>query len=201
MSKKTKDKYQAIIDAAVKVIAKYGYHDAQVAKIAREAGVAEGTIYLYFHNKEDVLVSIFKEKMGEYIALVRDELQKTAGPLEKLKLLIQMHFTKLEANRDLAAVLQIQLRQSHPSIRQRITEPLKGYYRLIEEIIAEGIAKNVFRENLNVYLTRQVIFGSMDEVATCWVMAQKPYSLSAQAPPVFDLLANALCKREPGDSC
>ena len=105
MSKKTKDKYQAIIDAAVKVIAKYGYHNAQVAKIAREAGVAEGTIYLYFQNKEDVLVSIFKEKMGEYIALVRDELQKTAGPLEKLKLLIQMHFTKLEANRDLAAVL------------------------------------------------------------------------------------------------
>jgi TetR/AcrR family fatty acid metabolism transcriptional regulator len=197
LPKKTKDKYQAIIDAAIKVIAEHGYHNAQVAKIAREAGVAEGTIYLYFQNKEDVLVSIFKEKMGEYIALVRNELQKTKEPLEKLRMLIQMHFSKLEANRDLAAVLQIQLRQSHPTIRQRITEPLKGYYRLIEEIIAEGISKNVFRQNLNVYLTRQVIFGSMDEVATCWVMAQRPYSLAAQVPAVFDLLMHAICKRNP----
>lgn len=199
MPKKTKDKYQAIIDAAIKVIAEHGYHNAQVARIAREAGVAEGTIYLYFQNKEDVLVSIFKEKMGEYIALVRNELQKTKEPLEKLRMLIQMHFSKLEANRDLAAVLQIQLRQSHPTIRQRITEPLKGYYRLIEEIIAEGISKNVFRQNLNVYLTRQVIFGSMDEVATCWVMAQRPYSLAAQVPAVFDLLMHAICKRNPGN--
>ncbi|MGB9846886.1 MAG: TetR/AcrR family transcriptional regulator [Desulfotomaculales bacterium] len=185
LPKKTKDKYQAIIDAAIKVIAEHGYHNAQVAKIAREAGVAEGTIYLYFQNKEDVLV--------------RNELQKTKEPLEKLRMLIQMHFSKLEANRDLAAVLQIQLRQSHPTIRQRITEPLKGYYRLIEEIIAEGISKNVFRQNLNVYLTRQVIFGSMDEVATCWVMAQRPYSLAAQVPAVFDLLMHAICKRNPGN--
>ncbi len=200
MSKKTKDKYQAIIEAAIKVIAQHGYHNAQVAKIAKAAGVAEGTIYLYFQNKEDVLISIFQDKMGEYITLVRSELEKTEDPLEKIKLLIQMHFSKLEANRDLAAVLQIQLRQSHPSIRRRIAEPLKGYYRLIEEIVSEGIAKGVFRENLNLHLTRQVIFGSIDEVATCWVMAQKPYSLLAQAPAVYDLLAHALCKKQSGNA-
>jgi len=195
VSKKTKDKYQAIIEAAIKVIAEHGYHNAQVSKIAKEAGVAEGTIYLYFQNKEDVLISIFKDKMGEYIALVREELQKTEDPLEKLKLLIQLHFSKLEANRYLAAVLQVQLRQSHPSIRKRIAEPLKGYYRLIEEIVSEGVAKGLFRESLNVHLTRQVIFGAMNEVATCWVMAQRPSSLSGQAPAVFDLLAHALSKK------
>ncbi len=198
MSKKTKDKYQAIIEAAIKVIAEHGYHSAQVSKIAKEAGVAEGTIYLYFQNKEDVLISIFKDKMGEYITLVCNKLQAVDDPLKKLKLLVQMHFSNLEADRNLAAVLQVQLRQSHPSIRKRIAEPLRRYYRLIEEIVSEGMAKGIFRENLNVYLARQVIFGSMDEVATCWVMAQKPYSLSGQAPAVFDLLAHALCSREMG---
>ena len=196
MSKKTKDKYQAIIEAAIKVIAEHGYHNAQVSKIAREAGVAEGTIYLYFQNKEDVLISIFKDKMGDYIALVRRELQKVDDPREKLKLLVTMHFSNLEADRYLASVLQVQLRQSHPSIRKRIAEPLRGYYRLIEEIVSEGMAKGLFRKNLNVYLARQVIFGALDEVATCWVMAQKPYSLSGQAPAVYDLLAHALFSNE-----
>lgn len=200
MSKKTKDKYQAIIEAAIKVIAEHGYHNAQVAKIAREAGVAEGTIYLYFQNKEDVLISIFKDKMGEYIGLIRKELQKTGDPREKLKTLIQTHFSKLEENRYLAAVLQIQLRQSHPSIRQRIAEPLRGYHRLIEEVLLEGVARGIFRENLNIHLTRQVIFGAMDEVATCWVMAKKPYSLSGQAPAVFDLLARAICAGQTGET-
>src|SRR4051794_14081424 len=65
--KKNKPKYMQIIDAAVVVIAEHGYHQAQVSKIAKQAGVADGTIYLYFKNKEDILISLFEEKMGTYI--------------------------------------------------------------------------------------------------------------------------------------
>lgn len=72
--RRNKPKYKQIIDAAVVVIAENGYHNAQVSKIAKQAGVADGTIYLYFKNKEDVLISLFQEKMGQFVEKIYEEL-------------------------------------------------------------------------------------------------------------------------------
>lgn len=196
MARKSGDKYKAIIDAAVKVIAQNGYHSSQVSKIAREAGVADGTIYLYFQNKEDVLISLFKVKMGEFTETVRKELEQLSDPFEKLIKLITLHFSILENDRNLALVLQIQLRQSEHSIRQGIAEPLKEYYNLLEQLIKDGIEKGSFRNDLDVRVTRMMLFGTMDEVATCWVLSQKPYKLAQQIKPVYNLLAGALARRE-----
>lgn len=80
-----------IIDAAVVVIAENGYHQSQVSKIAKQAGVADGTIYLYFKNKEDILISLFKEKMGQFIERMETDIQKKPSAKEKLLLLIEEH--------------------------------------------------------------------------------------------------------------
>jgi len=190
--RKTVDKYQAILDAAVRVIAENGYHHAPVSRIAREAGVAEGTIYLYFKNKEDVLVSLFRERMGEFIALVREELGRWQDPLAKLRGLVATHFSYLESDRSLALVTQIQLRQPSPSIREAISGPLKEYFRVIEELVAEGVARGVFRPHIDVRVARNMIFGTMDEVVTCWVLSRRQYSLSDQVDQVWQLLACGL---------
>lgn len=192
MAKKSGEKYRAIIEAAVKVIAENGYHNSQVSKIAREAGVADGTIYLYFQNKEDVLISLFRIKMGEFTNMGRKELKELNNPFDKLSKLTLMHFTRLEEDRNLASVLQIQLRQSDQSIRKGIAEIIREYYNLIEELVVDGINKGCFRPEVDPKIARKMIFGTLDETATCWVLSSRRYSLTAQAKPAYELLARAL---------
>lgn len=192
MAKKSGEKYRAIIEAAVKVIAENGYHNSQVSKIAREAGVADGTIYLYFENKEDVLISLFRIKMGEFTNIARQELKEFDNPFDKLSRLVMMHFARLEEDRNLASVLQIQLRQSDQSIRKGIAEIIKEYYNLIEELVEDGLKKGCFRPEIDPKVSRKMIFGTLDEIATCWVLSSRRYSLTAQAKPAYDLLARSL---------
>ncbi len=194
MAKKSGEKYMAIIEAAVTVIAENGYHNSQVSKIAREAGVADGTIYLYFQNKEDVLISLFRIKMGEFTAIVRRELKKLENPFDKLAKLILLHYGRLEEDRKLASVLQIQLRQSDQSIRKEISGIIRDYYSLIEDLVAEGIEKGFYRTDVDPKLARKLIFGTMDEVTTCWVLSSRVYSLLAQAKGTYGLLAQAIAK-------
>jgi len=200
MAKRTGEKYNAIIDAAVKVIAENGYHNSQVSKIAKEAGVADGTIYLYFENKEDVLISLFRVKMGDFTASARQELKQLENPYEKLAKLISMHYMMLESDRNLALVLQIQLRQSDAFIRKGIATPLKDYFKIIEEVIEKGISNGVFRNDINKKLARQIVFGAMDEVATSWVMSQRNYKLTDQIEPLYNLLARAISKDGAGQA-
>ena len=108
-----------IIDAAVVVIAENGYHQSQVSKIAKQAGVADGTIYLYFKNKEDILISLFKEKMGQFIERMENDIQKKPSAKEKLLLLIREHFRLLSQDHHLALVTQLELRQSNLELRQK----------------------------------------------------------------------------------
>lgn len=192
MAKKTGNKYDAIINAAIKVIAEKGYHNAQVAKIAREAGVADGTIYLYFKNKEDILISVFRTKMNDFTKKIAKELSQMEDPKQKLIKLIEMHFTHLESDRNLALVTQIELRQSNPAIRAAIVEPLKQYYRLIEKVVEEGKEKGLFRNDIEIRLARKVIFGALDEVATCWILSTKRYKLTGYTQPVHDMLIRGL---------
>lgn len=192
MAKRTGDKYRNILEAAIKVIAENGYHNSQVSKIAKEAGVADGTIYLYFQNKEDVLVSLFKVKMGDFTAHACNELERISDPFQQLAKLISMHLKRLENDRHLAMVLQIQLRQSDASIRKAIGPPLKDYFKLVEKMIIDGQKSGAFRQDTDVKLARQIVFGALDEVATSWVLSNKTYSLSAQIEPIYRVLAGAL---------
>lgn len=188
--KKNKPKYMQIIDAAVIAIAENGYHQAQVSKIAKQAGVADGTIYLYFKNKEDILISLFEEKMGNFIEKLNEMIAGNESAAEKLLKVIESHFTLLSSDHHLAIVTQLELRQSNKDLRLKINDVLKGYLQTIEKILIEGIESGEFSPDLEVRLARQMIFGTIDETVTTWVMNEEKYDLNALALPVQSLLLN-----------
>ncbi|WP_077327309.1 TetR/AcrR family transcriptional regulator [Virgibacillus siamensis] len=193
--KKNKPKYNQIIEAAVVVIAENGYHASQVSKIAKKAGVADGTIYLYFKNKEDILVSVFKEKMGQFIEQIAAEINKEEKTDEKLLTLIRMHFSQLASNHHLAIVTQLELRQSNSELRYKINDILKPYLTVIDDIIKEGMDERAFRSDLNIPLVRQMIFGTLDETVTNWVMQDQKYNLLELAPEVHRMVIHGLSNK------
>lgn len=188
--KRNKPKFKQIIDAAVIVIAENGYHHAQVSKIAKQAGVADGTIYLYFKNKEDILISLFQEKMGSFIEKIAEDIAGNNRAVDQLLTLIEKYFLLLSEDHHLAIVNQIELRQSNKELRLKINEVLKGYLKVVEGIIRFGIQNNEFRSDLDIRLARQMIFGTIDETVTTWVMNDQKYDLSKLAAPVHQLIIN-----------
>lgn len=184
-----------IIDAAVIVIAENGYHQAQVSKIAKQAGVADGTIYLYFKNKEDILISLFQEKMGSFVEKIKEKIAGKQTAAEKLLMMVETHFKILSTDPHLAVVTQLELRQSNKELRLRINQVLKGYLKVIDEILIEGMESGEFSSDLDLRLARQMIFGTMDETATTWVMSDLKYDLEALAAPVHQLLLKGVGKR------
>jgi TetR/AcrR family transcriptional regulator, fatty acid metabolism regulator protein len=179
-----------IIDAAVIAIAENGYHQAQVSKIAKQAGVADGTIYLYFKNKEDILISVFQEKMGSFVEKIQNKIAGKESAVEKLLMLVETHFQLLSADQHLAIVTQLELRQSNKELRLKINEVLKNYLQVVDQILLEGKEKGEFNPTLDIRLARQMIFGTMDETITSWVMNEQRYDLMALVPAVHQLLIN-----------
>lgn len=192
--KRTGGKYEAILEAAVRVIAEYGYHNAQVSKIAREAQVADGTIYLYFDSKDDVLISLFEEKMGAFNASLQAALEPIASPVEQLRELIRLHFRHLNQDHPLAVVTQIELRQSNPVVRKGIGKTLKQYLNIIDRIVIKGVEEGYFRADLDVRVTRKMIFGTIDETVTSWIMNDHKYNLTEQVEEIHRLFVNGIGK-------
>ena len=190
--KRDKPKYKQIVNAAVIVIAENGYHQAQVSKIAKEAGVADGTIYLYFKNKEDILISVFKEKMAIFVNNVEVILKQDIDTSEKLFRMIDNHFRVLHEDRHLAIVTQLELRQSNKELRVRINEVLKEYLMLLDAILKEGIENGALNTGLDVRLARQMVFGTIDETITSWVMNDQKYDLMKLSPEVHRLIMNGM---------
>jgi len=188
--KRNRPKYKQIIEAAVVVIAENGYHQAQISKIARQAGVADGTIYLYFKNKEDVLISVFQEKMAMFVETINEGIAGKETALEKLLVMFESHFKILSADKKLAIVTQLELRQSNKDLRFKINEVLKDYLSVLESILEYGKERGEFAADLDIRLARQMIFGTMDETATTWVLNEHKYDLVALAPKVHKLILN-----------
>ncbi|RCX16976.1 TetR/AcrR family transcriptional regulator [Fontibacillus phaseoli] len=192
MTSRKQEKFEMILDAAEKVIAENGFHGSQVSKIAKEAGVADGTIYLYFKKKEDILISLFEDRLGKLVALFNASMLESGTAAEALYKVCEIHFTQLEQNVNLAYVTQIELRQSSLELRKAIGLSVKPYIQLIEHILKRGIEEQSFRSDLDTKLTRQLIFGAMDEVVTSWLISGRKYSLSAQVDRTVDFFLRGL---------
>ncbi|OCS93067.1 TetR/AcrR family transcriptional regulator [Caryophanon latum] len=190
--KNDKPKYRQIIDAAIVVIAENGYHQAQVSKIAKQAGVADGTIYLYFKNKEDILISVFSDKMSVITESLQYIIKTESSSTAKLSRMIENHFNVLANNAHFAVVTQIELRQSNKALRQKINAILKGYLMLLDEILIEGMVSGEFNPVMDVRLARSMVFGTIDEIITTWVMNEQRYDLLALTPKVKDLILRGL---------
>lgn len=192
MTSRKQEKFEMILDAAEKVIAENGFHGSQVSKIAKEAGVADGTIYLYFKKKEDILISLFEDRLGKLVAMFNASIRETDSASEALRRICEIHYTQLEQNISLAYVTQIELRQSSLELRKAIGLSLKPYIQLIEHILIRGMKEGTFRADLDTKLTRQLIFGAMDEVVTSWLISGRKYSLSGQVGGTVDFFLRGL---------
>lgn len=190
--KRDKPKYKQIIDAAVIVIAENGYHQAQVSKIAKQASVADGTIYLYFKNKEDILISVFTEKMGVFVENLQLIIKDESTACEKLLKMIDNHFRVLATDHHLAIVTQLELRQSNKDIRLKINDVLKEYLVLLDHILIEGLENGEFNKEMDIRLARHMVFGTIDETITTWVMNDQKYDLMKLAPKVQKLLLSGM---------
>ena len=190
------DKREAILRAATSVFAHNGYFNSKVADIAREAGVADGTVYLYFKSKEDILHSIFDRSVEEALDAARKRIEHVTDPREKLRQIATLHLERLSADRDLAVVFQVELRGSTKFMEEFSAAGFAEYLALIRSTFEEGQRAGVFRANLNANVVAKVLFGALDEMATNWILSRRRYKLAPMADDVLDIFLNGVNKRE-----
>jgi TetR/AcrR family fatty acid metabolism transcriptional regulator len=188
------DKPQQIIDAAVRVFARNGFYNSRVSDIAREAGIASGTIYLYFKTKDEILVTLFREKMAAFVSSLRAEIAREKDPEAKLRRLVRLHFEVLEASPDMAEVVQVELRQGQKFFRGASAHEISAYFELIGSILHEGVADGVFRRDLPVKVATKVLFGALDQVTTSWVLGKRGYRLADAAEPVANIFLKGVTR-------
>ncbi len=187
------EKYQKIIQAATKVFAEKGFYNSKVADVAKEAQVADGTIYLYFKNKDDLLISIFEDSMDSFTSAVQQKMDEAQDPTEKLRQFITLHLALVRENQDTAQVLQIELRQSSKFMKEYAASKFKDYLEIISKILEEGQEKGVFKKGINPLIVKRAIFGAIDEMALEWVlMKKKKYSMEEVADQLCTMFIEGL---------
>ena len=182
------DKYQRILDAAISVFAEKGFHSARVSDVANRASVADGTIYLYFHNKEELLMTAINTAFNAFMSRARSELDIIASPSGKLRRLARLHLEALGSNRDLAVVLQMELRQSARFLAPFSHQHMVEYFGLVRAAIRDGQAQGIFRPELREKIAANCFFGALDEMVTSWVLDETHYRLSDVADAVADII-------------
>src|SRR6266571_1769885 len=186
------NKRTAILRAATRVFARNGYFNSKVADIARAADVADGTVYLYFKSKEEILHSIFDQNMAEAIASGRRLIANVKDPREKLRRIAKLHLERLGADRDLAVVFQVELRGSTKFMQEFSAAGFAEYLDLLRNTFEEGQRSGAFRKNLNAKLMSKILFGALDEMATNWIISKRNYKLEPMADVVMDVFLNGV---------
>ncbi|NOY93337.1 MAG: TetR/AcrR family transcriptional regulator [Deltaproteobacteria bacterium] len=164
------DKRERILEAAIRVFAQGGFYATRVSDIAKEAGVADGTIYLYFENKDDVLISIFQDRIGKLIEVLREVAGRDEPVDERVRRIIELQLGLLEGRRDLAEVITVNLRQSSKLLKQYGAPLFTEYLELIASVIAEGQRSGVFREDVSSRVAARALWGGLDGLALTWAL-------------------------------
>ena len=188
-------KYHQILEAAIKVFARQGFHQSTVAQIAKEAGVADGTIYLYFKNKDDILVQFFNYKTKQVFDSFRTEVGRAESSLEKLRYLIRRHLEEFQRNREMAIVYQVETHQNSRLAEAQIKEMSQMYRDLISEIVEQGQQEGKIRKDLYVGLVKRFIIGAVDEVINTWLHSDGEYDLVSMADPLVELFIKGIGQR------
>ncbi len=167
---KAANKHSKIIHAATKVFAKKGFFNARISDIAKEAKVADGTIYLYFNNKFDILISVFEEEIGSLIEQVKKLLAAEDDPRKMLEVFAKKHLTVMKKNKNLAEVIQIELRQSAKLIKDYRNNKFSEYVNIISSIIKLGQEQNIYRASIRPGIAKRAFFGALDEISRIWTV-------------------------------
>jgi TetR/AcrR family transcriptional regulator, fatty acid metabolism regulator protein len=189
------DKRDALLRAAIDTFAARGFFNAQVADVARSAGVAAGTVYLYFRGKDDLLISIFERTMKEAIADGRRSVDALTDPVERLREIARLHLGRLGRDRALAVVFQVELRQSTKFMERFSSTQLREYLGIIRSVIADGQARGVFRSAISPTLAAKLFFGALDEMATNWILSRRKYTLASEADAIVELFVGGLAQQ------
>ncbi len=193
VSSRKADKRRHILEAAVGVFARQGFHKSRVSDVARAAEVADGTIYLYFKSKDDILISIFEETMSDMIERVQVAIEPHADPLDQLREFALFHMQNVEDHRDVAKVLQVELRLSSTFMKEYKPTRLQQYMDIIGRLIAEGKATGVIRADVNPIIARRAFFGALDEIAMQWILTPNArYGLRESAEQIAELFVRGL---------
>ena len=192
MAQRSSDKRERILAAAVKVFAEKGFYSARVSDVAKEAGVADGTIYLYFESKQELLRGLFTESMTRLVEDLRRALEGSQDPIERMRLLVESYVGFAETEPALAEVLTVELRESGKFMNE-FAAPLFGeFLRVIVELVEDGQAQGVFRTNLTPRIVARAMFGALDELALAWVMSTSKWNLKTSGHEVLDLFLSGI---------
>jgi TetR/AcrR family fatty acid metabolism transcriptional regulator len=190
---RTSDKHEKIIQAAIHIFARKGFHNARISDIAKAAKVADGTIYLYFNNKYDILVSLFDKEIGTLIQRVTEAIQAESDPRKMLEIFALHHLKLLNDQRDLAEVLQVELRQSNIFEKGNLYKKLAEYLNIISTIVQEGQKQGLFRTDVNLDLVKCTYFGALDETSRLWVLTEEHVlSIEETAARLCDIFLNGI---------
>ena len=193
---KKNNKYKRILESAVRVFAKYGFYQSTISQIAKEAGVADGTIYLYFKNKDDILVQSFSYKIKQVFERFKKEVERGQTAKDKLVNLIRHHLKVFQGDRDMAVIYQTETHQSKRLAEDQIKEMSKMYLDIISEIVEQGQQEGSIRKDLYMGLVKRIIIGSVDEVINTWLHSDGKYDLVSMADPLVELFIQGIGSNE-----
>lgn len=189
------NKYHQILEAAVRVFARQGFYQSTISQIAKEAGVADGTIYLYFKNKDDILVQFFSYRTKQVFESFRKEVDRAQTSADKLRNLVRRHLAEFQRDRDGAVVYQVETHQSSRLAEDQIREMSQMYRDLISEIVEQGQQEGNIRKDLYVGLVKRFIIGAVDEVINTWLHSNGEYDLVSMADPLVELFMTGIGQR------
>ncbi|MCP4113983.1 MAG: TetR/AcrR family transcriptional regulator [Desulfobacteraceae bacterium] len=184
--KERSDKYYSMLNAAGIVFARLGFYKATISQIAAEAGVADGTIYLYFKNKDDILYQFMNYKSGRFFEIMRQAVDGTDPADIKLRKLIRCHLREFQDDRDMAVIFQSEVRYRR-DVAPHIKDLSNIYFDLLTEIIEQGQNDGILRQNLFMGLVKRFVLGAVEGVINTWVAAEGKYDLVSMADPLVDL--------------
>jgi TetR/AcrR family fatty acid metabolism transcriptional regulator len=195
------DKRERILRGAIKVFARKGFYATRVSEIAKAAGVADGTIYLYFKNKDDVLVCIFEDRITKLLEVLRREVAESASFEERMRRIVGLQLGLLEGQRDLAEVITVNLRQSSRLLKQYATPLFVEYLEVLGSVIADGQREGVVRPDAHPRILARALFGALDGVALTWALGgAEPGTLSKAALQITSVFLDGIRVRSAPSS-
>lgn len=196
---RTSDKRERIIRAAVKVFAQKGFYCARVSDVAKEAGVADGTIYLYFSSKEELLRGLFEENMHRIIGQIQALVATETEPSRRLERLVEAYVNFVIEEPELAEVLTVELRESGKFMNEFAAELFGDFLRIIVDLISAGQRGGTFREDMSARTVARALFGALDELSLSWVMSKSKWDLHRSGREVLDVFLGGMLNNNCND--
>ncbi len=191
MSKKI-ERRQSIIQAAIEVFSKNNFPNSTISEIAQKANVAEGTIYQYFENKEDLFFSIPVEKSKEFSRELELHLQGINGAFNKISKFIWYYLYFFKKNPEYARTLMLEMRVSKNFVKTKAYQSFKPFTNQVLEIIREGQQERIIRDDVNIYILRQLILGILEHMVTRWLLKGERYDLLEHCDEVNKLIIHGM---------